>query len=564
MSNVNIIKDNGPDQNLPEWPAKRYGAGQQRAVSRSALEIITHAPWQSLAVLVVFALICLLIVWRWRAVYCAEAREVCAAQADGLWTAVLIVGFVGSIAAAWYVAGRIRSRLSGAQAEAEQQRIVFDRFGNPIDIRVFTRPRLVERTQAAVAALQLATELEQEIAPHKRYSGVNTLTEGSSNNVTTDMALPPKVDLLPAPKPGESILEQYRRENIICRSNQSLHVGTATEDATPKYVDLKHWGVLANGGKTRSGKTNWTTYATCQMHMMGWSMVVCDKHGYKDDGLLRLIDPLKDSFLLPGAITREEIRRTIREVAALGARRLEELGRDPSASAFHFPLVLIVDEFANMVLADWIDSEVEAALIRIANEYAGVNIHGIINAHDWSAPVIGKERGAVYRRVTTHRLAHKMDAQGAEFLLPRSYGRMAEALKVGEAVYVDDDGPVIVRAPHITTADIAYAAANKGTWRTPPRWLMPADDGHSDRSALNGHAQIPPDPPVAPPAEQSRAQSIRFSDTDRDDWVRLMLQAGRTWREIRERLDSAGLTIDNNHLAELSRAVRSPSSIEPL
>lgn len=558
-SNVNVVKEGGPDHNPSEWPAKRYGAGQQVVAERpSALEIITHAPALSLVVIGVFLLICILLVWRWRVVWCYDNPGTCAVQADQFWGAIVpLSAFGGAI----YVAIRLWIALGGHRAIALQKRILFDRFANPVDVTVFTGPRLAERTKAAVQALSDAAQLERNIAQHKRYSGVNVLTEGSQSNVSTDLALPPKAELLPAPKPGESILEQYRRENIICRSNHSLHVGMAMEDGVPKYIDLKHWGVLANGGKTRSGKTNWTIYAACQMHMMGWSMVVCDKHGYKDDGLLRLIDPLQASFVLPGAITREEIRRTIREVAALGARRLEELGRDAGASAFHFPLVLIVDEFANMVLADWIDGEVEAALIRIANEYAGVNIHGIINAHDWSAPVIGKERGAVYRRVTTHRLAHKMDAQGAEFLLPRTYGRMAEGLRIGEAVYVDDDGPVIISAPHITTADVTYAAANKGTWRMPPRWLAPSEDGHS---ALNGGAQNPPDLSTMPPSEQSRAQSVRFSDADRDDWVRLMLQAGRTWRDIRERLTAAGLTIDNNRLAELSKEVRGESHIDPL
>lgn len=209
-SNVNITKETGPDRNLPEWPAKHYGAGQQIAAPRpSALEVVTHAPWQTITALCVFLLVCLLIVWRWRVVYCETAYEVCAAQADQVWTGLMAVGFVGSLSLAWYVFGRIRSTLSGAQAEAEQRRLVFDRFDNPVDVRVFTRPKLGERTAAAVQALARASDLERDIAESKRYNGVNVLTEGSNSEVRTDVGLPPKLEALPALPPPIVTLDSF-------------------------------------------------------------------------------------------------------------------------------------------------------------------------------------------------------------------------------------------------------------------------------------------------------------------------------------------------------------------
>ena len=82
-SNVNIVKDGGPDQNPSEWPAKRYSSGQQFAAPRpSALAILAHAPWSSLVVLFGFALVLILIVWRVRVVWCYENGVRCAEQSD--------------------------------------------------------------------------------------------------------------------------------------------------------------------------------------------------------------------------------------------------------------------------------------------------------------------------------------------------------------------------------------------------------------------------------------------------------------------------------------------------
>lgn len=210
MSNVNVVKE-GPDTNHPEWPAKRYGAGQQLGQARpSALEILVNAPWANLTVLAVFLVVVALLVWRWRAVWCNENVNACAEQAAQFWGVyVPAVGFVGSLTVATYVAAILWAEAQGRRAQALQQRIVFDRFANPVDVEVLTEPKLLERTKAAMAALQLGTDLERDIAPDKRYSGVNVLTEGSQSSVSTDLALPPKVEMLPAPAPALVTLDSF-------------------------------------------------------------------------------------------------------------------------------------------------------------------------------------------------------------------------------------------------------------------------------------------------------------------------------------------------------------------
>lgn len=459
-------------------------------------------------------------------------------------------------------------KIEQSRIENERFSLLPDRFGNPTPSDLYAGLSPADRFDKYLLLVQLATELKRDTAPHEWVPGsVNNLnlTGPSYNNEPTEQEpADAPILALPAPRAGESILATLRHEGIICRSNNSLHIGNAIDGSGPKYMELKYWGVMAHGGVSRTGKTAWTAYQCCQAYMMGWQLIICDKHAHKVDGLIRQIEPLEEAFLMRPAVNQAETRRNILDVARLGEKRMIELESNPDA--IHAPIVLIVDEFANMVLADWLDDEMEAALIRIANEYAGVNIHGIMNAHDWSASVIGKERGAIYRRVTTHRAAHRMDAKGAEFLLPRGYARMAEGLKVGELVYVDDDGAVVVTAPQITSLDVEYAAANRGQHRspkrsaltqarndaalaamlaTPPNYVSAVAQSVSSLS-VNTHVK-PPQNGVLQTTQQTDRQQTEWDQAKKVAILRIMRQQGIIRDDARIRFKALGQGFDNDH-----------------
>ena len=249
----------------------------------------------------------------------------------------------------------------------------------------------------------------------------------------------PQLQLLP----GECTLAALQRTGIVARSGNSLHIGNAIADGTPIYLELATWGALALGGKSRTGKTSRITYYLAQAALNGWRLVVCDKHGGggKADALLAKVGILENSFLLPAAVSQADINTRIRQVYTIGKRRIDN--SDPS----RYPVLLIVDEFTNLILNDWLTDTTLDQLMSIANEHAGVNVHAIIIGHDWSASCLGKERGAAFRRITTHRIAHRLDAAGAQFLLPSGMGKTAEGLTVGTAIYVDDLSLIHISEP---------------------------------------------------------------------------------------------------------------------
>lgn len=252
--NINITKETGPDKNLPEWPAKHYGAGQQLGATRPPL--LAMLPWQSLIVLGVFLLACALLIWRWRVVWCYDNPSACAAQSDQLWGVLLpVLVFVGSLAGILYVCARLWAAYQGARAESLQRRIVFDRFDNPVDVEVFTEPGLQARMKAAVQALQVASELEQAIAQWKRLSGVNVYTEGSNSSVATTLDLPPKAELLATP------------------------MGVPSSEWLRWIDETPH---LMIAGRTNAGKTTLASAILAERIQAGDDILVIDPHDQPD------------------------------------------------------------------------------------------------------------------------------------------------------------------------------------------------------------------------------------------------------------------------------------------
>lgn len=353
--------------------------------------------------------------------------------------------------------------------------------------------------EAVYADKQIALTKAQRALP----DGVQSVSWHDSSRMLPPPEVEPEaVEPLPRPElallPGECTIAGLVRTNVVGRSGNSMHVGNAAADGTPIYLEIALWGALALGGKSRTGKTSRIAYCLCQAYLNGWQMVICDKHGGggKADALLQKIAPLKNGFLLPAAITREDIKQRIKQVYNLGSRRLQRTDKT------NYPVVLVIDELTNLILSDWLDQGDLDRVMAIGNEMAGVNIHTFLIGHDWGAACLGKERGAALRRITTHRIAHKLDAQGAQFLLPAGMGRMAEQLPLGQAVYVDDTGePVVVDCPFMRDEDIEWVAEHQGTWRGKPPMRPSLDD--SAPAVEWGSAQSS----AAPSAEGSAAPS---------------------------------------------------------
>lgn len=308
------------------------------------------------------------------------------------------------------------------------------------------------------------------------------LLTSQNQHIHIEGTAPPQIEAhappqLPAFSGSGGTLAQLRQIGHICRSGNSLLVGYSA--GQPQYIELPECGFIGIGGQPRVGKSVTASLIIDQAVLSGWHVFVGDPHIQKADGLLNRLRPLSGR-LQRQCVTPDEIAAMIRMVDKIGRRRVD-------GDQDRTPVLLILDEFSNLVWRDLLPPDVLAILPSMAAEYAGVGVHGVLIAHDWSKASLGGDLGAALRRTITHRLIHRMDPGNVEFLLPKSNAAQARAvqgLDKGQALYFGPDGATSVAVPFVGDDDAAYAAQG-----TPPSPYAPRQ---------TGAAGPPPAPPLAP------------------------------------------------------------------
>lgn len=339
--------------------------------------------------------------------------------------------------------------------------------GQPIDVS-----DLRALTQATAAAT-LASHYQVELA-RAEHSGLPALTHYSVRNDGGAMgavAAPPILEVAAAPPPpvedAPDLPELVARGQV--RSDASLLAGFVGQN--PAHIAMRACGFIAVGGQSRSGKTHTVALLVAQAALQGWDIALCDPFPHKADGLMALCQPLSGG-LFRQAATPEEIARTIQLVDKIGRRRL-------NGERWERPLLLVIEEFSNLVIRGLLPAEVLDLLPAMAMAYAAVGVHAIIIGHEFSRALLGERYGATLRRACTHRLAHRLAPDAAELLLPSAaYARQVVELQPGRALFWGEEAPTLIAVPKISRSDLIFAARGRSPrpyapWPTAPTMTVP-------------------------------------------------------------------------------------------
>lgn len=355
--------------------------------------------------------------------------------------------------------------------------------------------------RAHAVALRTLDQHYTGLAEWARNSGLwslNTLDLSTSQRLDRSAALalesaPELPPVLPQGLQGDTLMiEHLIKSGLIDRSGNSLLLGLSAGDK-PHYIELDETGLIAIAGQPRVGKSSTAALLLAQLAMIPDSIVIlCDKHGRKDQSLVKRIQPIAHR-LARVAIEIDDIIKAIDYWHEIGSNRLMT-----DTDRQYPPCFLAIDEFTAMILLEMLPPATLHKIVSGAIEFPKVQTHGALIGHQWTGRLLGA-MGAPTRRVTTQRIVHRIDPQDAEFLIPPAVAKQALSLSNGNALFMGASQPDVVeiRVPYLGPDDLEYLAR-----------VLPATQGGTFRAIGNDVAGV---------ADVSGASESRATTTTNDD-----------------------------------------------
>lgn len=463
MSNINV---NRSPQGPEAFKDNDRGYDTDYALANREFRPPRQPPvdWRAYAVAVagtLSAYIVLFIIYNlWKVIYCwSELRSAtCQTINDREPLAVAILIFIPFFVIIASICARVWTRVRQDNALANRTNLVLDRFGNPMPADLYDRVKVDQVLQMLLAQYAASTAMETTIAPHKNLPrGLNSYSPSNSNvyNGASDVIdAEPQDSLALLPSNGDDPMIKYLiQRGLIDRSGNSLLVGFSAPDK-PHYIELDETGLIALAGMPRVGKSVTALFIAAQLALIeGAQVIICDKHGKKDKGLLQKLAPIAHTFARC-AIEPEEIIDAIDYWYEVGANRMVE-----DSTRQYPPCFIIIDEFTALILLELLPPTTLHKLISGGVEFPGVQCHGLVIGHSWTGKMLGP-LGVTMRRATTQRVIHRIDPQEAGFLIDPKFAKQTLSLPDGAAIFVgaSQPAPAEVRVPHINQRDLEYVA----------------------------------------------------------------------------------------------------------
>jgi hypothetical protein len=405
------------------------------------------------------------------------------------------------------------------EVEADQAGLTQLPNGQPIhiaDVRELPQP-FVER------GITLYYQAEQARAERSQFSNLHSIHQVL--RIDQPAPVPPAlVEPPPAviePPPG---LEEAIRRDLTSPERWFVGVDDAGQ---PQQIVLRHAGFLAISGVQGTGKTNLAALIAGQCAAYGGAPFVADPHLGDEESLAARIAPFSGA-VERFATTPEEINMLIAKVDKIYQARTRDVRQ------INGPVLLIIDEFMDLMLRGHLADASIAALLALSGVGRKKHIFVTLISQNWSQRLLGPQ-GVAIRQNVTHALVCRSSQETARFLLPPSFAQQAMLLSPGQLLYFGGNEPTVTTAPLLSDADLRLAARGR-----PPRpytpWSLVSTPQLSD-TASAPTSPIPSAPPrPAPPTERLPLPTVPEQIID-------LLRAQSSWMTSTEIAAALGVDV---------------------
>lgn len=230
-------------------------------------------------------------------------------------------------------------------------------------------------------------------------------------------------------------------------------VGTSLDDGSDITATWQNLYSALIGGMSGSGKSTLIRSLLAQSALQGGRFVVIDPHfGAGEESLGHSLQPLKNLMLCDVASNDREMSSALRYVADIGTRRLS--GQDTDKT----PIVLVVDETTGILQRGNVAAQLIDVLGMISQETRKVGLYAFCIGQNFSGQVLPTEvRNSFVSFISCRARKDVARVQSGS----NSFGRLAEELTIGQAVWMTPSGDVHrVSVPNCTESHLRQIASN--------------------------------------------------------------------------------------------------------
>lgn len=176
-----------PDLNPSQWPEMKYGGGVKQ---RKAGDISYKLYLFCLIVLILVVLALYALYGRW----CNTHYGACETWSAIWWNGLNIAGLAVVCAIVYGVYRHLYYSTERVRGDALRAQTERGRYGELVYLPMYQGMTIDNAAYLHMKQFAMSTQLERDIAPHKRYSGVQTLNEGDHSSVSTDIQAQPQIE----------------------------------------------------------------------------------------------------------------------------------------------------------------------------------------------------------------------------------------------------------------------------------------------------------------------------------------------------------------------------------